>query len=236
MFYVAFIILVVGVISKVIVYFKTPTPLVIPTMPAPRTNSGVMFRILSEVVLFRSLFRSNKWIWAFGWTFHVGLLLVTLRHFRYFQADTWFVIEIIQPFGIYGGMVMVLGLLGLLTRRFVVERIRYISTPSDYLILILLIAIGISGFMMKYIAHTDVIAVKSFMLGLMSLDFSTPLPTDAWVLIHLGLVIVLMAIFPISKLMHAPGIFFSPTQNQKDDSREKRHVADWAKQLDRVES
>jgi hypothetical protein len=47
-------------------------------------------------------------------------------------------------------------------------------------------------------------------------------------LAHLGLVAVLMLIFPISKLLHAPGLFFSPTRNQADTAREVRHIASWA--------
>jgi nitrate reductase gamma subunit len=42
-----------------------------------------------------------------------------------------------------------------------------------------------------------------------------------------------MAIFPISKLLHAPGLFFSPTRNQADDARERRHLAPWAAGLER---
>jgi hypothetical protein len=41
-----------------------------------------------------------------------------------------------------------------------------------------------------------------------------------------------MLIFPFSKLMHAPGLFFSPTRNQVDDPRERRHQAAWAVGLD----
>jgi nitrate reductase gamma subunit len=37
-------------------------------------------------------------------------------------------------------------------------------------------------------------------------------------------VALLMLIFPISKLLHAPGLFFSPTRNQADNSREARHM------------
>jgi len=33
-----------------------------------------------------------------------------------------------------------------------------------------------------------------------------------------------MIIFPFSKLLHAPGVFFSPGRNQVDNAREKRHV------------
>jgi nitrate reductase gamma subunit len=52
-------------------------------------------------------------------------------------------------------------------------------------------------------------------------------------MVHLMLVIVLMAIFPISKLLHAPGLFFSPSRNQVDNPREMRHLAPWAAQLDK---
>jgi hypothetical protein len=32
----------------------------------------------------------------------------------------------------------------------------------------------------------------------------------------------------ISKLLHAPGVFFSPGRNQADNPREQRHRAAWA--------
>ena len=58
-----------------------------------------------------------------------------------------------------------------------------------------------------------------------------PMPADPVLMIHLGLVIVLMIVFPLSKLLHAPGVFFSPTRNQVDNPREKRHVAPWAAKM-----
>ena len=36
-----------------------------------------------------------------------------------------------------------------------------------------------------------------------------------------------MAYFPFSKLMHAAGIFFSPTRNMPNNSRAVRHVNPW---------
>jgi len=108
-------------------------------------------------------------------------------------------------------------------RRIVVERIRYITGPSDHFMILILLAIALSGLAMKYIAHTDVIMVKAFMLGLMYFDIQ-PLPEDPAVLIHLGLVVLLMIVFPFSKLLHAPGVFFSPTRNQVDNPREVRYV------------
>ncbi|MDO9073002.1 MAG: respiratory nitrate reductase subunit gamma [Rubrivivax sp.] len=232
LFYVATAIFVVGLTMKIRSYARTPAPLKIPTTPAPTTTSGVALRLTREVVFFESLFKASKWTWLFGWLFHAALLLVLLRHVRYFQQPVWDVITFVQPFGMYAGFAMVAGLGGLWARRFLVDRVRYISTPSDHLHLALLIAIGLSGLGMRFVSHADIVAVKAFMLGLMRFDIQ-PLPSDPLLLLHLALVALLMTVFPISKLLHAPGLFFSPTRNQADNSREKRHVAAWAAALDK---
>ena len=223
--------MIVGLAYKIRQFSTTPVPLKIPLMPAPLTQKGVVFRMAREVIYFESLFKSNKWIWIFAILFHVGLLLVSLRHLRYFTEPVWFWVVLVQPFGVYAGYVMVVGLLGLWARRFLVPRVRYISSLSDHLMLSLLVMIGISGLTMKYVAPTDIIAVKAFFLGLLRFDLQ-PLPSDPSLLLHLGLVVSLMIIFPFSKLLHVPGIFFSPSLNQTDDAREKRHIAPWAAKLD----
>ena len=231
LFYIATLLLVAGLAYKIFDYSRTPAPLKIPTTPAPTTQTGVVYRMAKEVVLFESLFKSNKWIWVFGWLFHFGLLLVLLRHLRYFTEPVWFWVNIIQPFGKYASIMMVVGLAGLLARRFLVDRVRYISTPSDYLMLALLLAIGATGMLMTFVVHTDIVMLKTFFMGLMYLDLQ-PIPQDPVLLVHLALVALLMLIFPISKLLHAPGVFFSPTRNQADNPREHRHVAAWAARLD----
>jgi len=224
LFYAATAVLAAGLALKVAQYAGTPAPLKIPTTPAPTTRAGVAWRMLREVALFESLFLANKWIWLFGWLFHAALALVLVRHLRYFMEPVWGVVEIAQPFGVYAGFAMLTGLAGLWARRFLVERIRYISTYSDHLMLALLVGIAASGLAMKYVSPTDIVALKAFMLGLMVFDWQ-PLPADPVLLVHLALVAALMAVFPASKLLHAPGVFFSPTRNQADDSRERRHVA-----------
>ena len=230
LFYLATALLVAGLTRKIVDYARTPAPLKIPTTPAPLTSTGVGLRVAREVVLFESLFRSSKWTWLFGWAFHAALLLVLLRHLRYFQQPVWSVIVWVQVVGTYAGFAMVAGLAGLWARRFLVDRVRYISTPSDHLHLALLLAIGVTGLGMRFVAHTDIVAVKAFMLGLMRFEIQ-PLPSDPLLLLHLTLVALLMIVFPISKLMHAPGLFFSPGRNQADTSREQRHVAAWAAAL-----
>jgi nitrate reductase gamma subunit len=232
LFYAATVLFVVGLALKIRRYAVTPSPLKIPTTPAPVTGTGVALRIGREVVFFESLFKSSKWTWLFGWMFHLALLLVLVRHLRYFQQPVWTPIVWAQPWGMYAGFAMVAGLAGLWARRFLVDRVRYISTPSDHLHLALLLAIGLSGLGMRFVAPTDIVAVKAFMLGLMRLDIQ-PLPTDPLLLLHLALVALLLIVFPISKLLHAPGLFFSPTRHQVDNPREARHLAAWATALDK---
>ena len=230
--YAATTVFVVGLALKIRSYLRTPAPLKIPTTPAPTTTTGVALRLTREVVLFESLFKSSKWTWIFGWMFHAALLLVLLRHVRYFQQPVWTPIVWVQAFGTYAGFAMVAGLAGLWARRFLVDRVRYISTPSDHLHLALLISIGLTGLGMRFVAHTDIVALKAFMLGLMRFDVQ-PLPADPLLLLHLGLVALLLIVFPISKLLHAPGLFFSPTRNQADTSREARHIAAWAAAIEK---
>ena len=228
-FYVATIILIVGVVMKIMRFARTPSPLVIPTTPAPTTKGGVAVRMAREVTVFESLFKGNKWTWVLGILFHYGMLIALLRHLRYFTDPVWGWVAMIQWVGIYAGFAMLIGLAGLFARRIFVDRVRYISSPSDYLILILLFMIGLSGMMMKYVSHTDVIAVKEFIRGVITFHWS-PMPTDFPLIVHFTLVIMLMIIFPISKMIHAPGVFFSPTRNMVDNPREKRHVAKWAEE------
>ena len=236
LFYVAIAVLIGGIINKIMLYKRVPAPLKIPVTPAPLTTGGVVYRLFYEVVFFNSLFRSNKWTWIFGWLFHVSLLLAFFRHLRYLVSpDTfiWPLIDnpIVQSFGHYAGFTMVIGLAGLLARRILVDRVRYISSASDYLMLILIMGIAITGLGIYYVEHTDIIQLKAFVMGLFLADPQN-LPADPILLAHITMVLFLAVIFPVSKLLHAPGLFFAPTRNQVDNPREKRHISPWGAELE----
>jgi len=229
--YITLIVFVIGTLRKMLRYATTPAPLKIPTTPAPTTRSGVVLRLGREVVFFESLFKASKWTWLFGWLFHAGLLLVLLCHLRYFTEPVWWWVALLSQFSPYAGMMMLFGLAGLLARRFLVDRVRYISAPSDFLMLIFLMAIAGSGLAMRYWLHADIVQVKRFALDLLSFEFGY-LAFNPVLALHLLLVAILLFIFPFSKLLHAPGLFFSPSRNQVDNPRERRHIAAWAKSSD----
>lgn len=236
LFYVAMITLVAGVTNKILQYIRVPAPLKIPVTPAPLTKPGVVYRFFTEVVFFNSLFRATKWTWIFGWMFHLSLLLAFFRHLRYVISPDSFLwplvnLEVVQSFGKYAGFAMVVGLIGLFGRRVFVDRVRYISSPSDYLMLILIAAIAVTGLLMSFVNHVDIVQLKAFILGLFFLDWQN-LPNDIILLVHLTLVLFLMVIFPVSKLLHAPGLFFAPTRYQIDNPREQRHLSPWGAELE----
>ena len=216
--YVAFVVLVGGVVYRIAIYAMTPAPLRIPTMPAPRTKRGVALRMGREVALFASLFRGDKWAWIWSYLFHASLLLVLLQHLRYVfvPVPTWVVYE--SPFGSYAAFVLLISLAGLLGRRLMIARVRFVSAPSDYLMLVLLLVIAVTGAWMRFAAPVNIVGFKAFIQGVMALNLK-PLPQSPLILIHVAAVGGLMLIFPFSKLLHAPGVFFSPTRNQADTSR-----------------
>lgn len=232
--YAALAIFIVGVLAQVWKYGKTPAPLKIPQTPAPVTASGVPVRVLSEVVFFKSLFKSNRVIWLAGYLFHIGLLLALIKHYRFLFASVPAGLDYFATFEMYPGLIMLGGLGLLFLLRLVVDRNMFISVMTDYVLLILLIAIAGTGTLAKHYFRVDITQVKEFMMGLVSfspMGSNSTFPTETIFLIHFSLVLLLLVYFPFSKLMHAAGVFFSPTRNQVDNPREKRIVAPWAENL-----
>ena len=204
-FYLAFGVLMVGLARKIIQYARIPAPLKIPTTPAPTTLTGVAWRMFKEVVFFTSLFKATKWTWLFGWLFHAGLLVVLLWHLRFFTDPVWGWVVAIEGVGKYATGAMLIGLAGLWLRRLLVDRVRYISAPSDHLMLLLLMGIVTTGALMRTVTPVDVAGLNAFVLGLLYFNWQ-PLPADGMLVLHLTLVVVLMLVFPFSKLLHAPGV------------------------------
>ena len=64
-------------------------------------------------------------------------------------------------------------------------------------------------------------------VGLATLQPSMPGEIGFWFYVHLFCISALLAYFPFSKLMHAPGVFLSPTRNLANNNRAKRHINPW---------
>lgn len=212
---VALVWLVAGLGLRVANWVRTPQPSPIPIAPAPRGYAGVVMRLLAEVLLFRSLARANRTTWAASVAMHWGLLLVLVVHLRFLAP----VLPLrLVPFLAISGWATLAALTGIAVlgaRRALVDRMRYISVPSDWGHLLLLAAILVSGTLLKRAWPVDLAAVGRWLRGTLGFDWQ-PLPAHAGLLVHLGLVALLLLVFPISKLVHAPGIVFAPTFHQRD--------------------
>jgi nitrate reductase gamma subunit len=180
---------------------------------------------------------SYKWLWLGAIAFHYAFLVVILRHLRFFTEPTMgFVLMLDKMDGFFqfftpavylSGVVLVVAVAYLLFRRITNPTLRYISLAADYFPLLLILGIGLTGILMRYFFKTDIVAVKELAIGLATLHPKLPVNLSALFYVHLFLVCVLFAYFPFSKLMHAPGVFMSPTRNLTCNNRWVMHVNPW---------
>ncbi|WP_300667045.1 sulfate reduction electron transfer complex DsrMKJOP subunit DsrM [Desulfoluna sp.] len=217
----------------------------------PTTGIGVVIRMALEILTFRSLFRNTKakiigdrisyelelWLWLFALVFHYSFLAVLVRHMRFFlepvpvcitfleAVDGFFQIGL--PIVLMSGVLLFAAVAFLFLRRIATPTLRYASLAADYFPLFLIMTIAGTGMYMRYFLRVDVVAVKELTMGLATLHPSIPANIDPFLFVHLFLVCVLFVYFPFSKLMHAGGIFFSPTRNMANNSRIKRHINPW---------
>jgi len=220
-------------------------------LESPHNTLGVVGRMALEIVLFRSLFRNTRaelqgqrliqggtqWLWAAGLVFHWSFLVVVLRHLRFFTEPVPGFVALLQAadglfqIGVPVFYMTTITLLAALTylflRRLLLPQIRYVSLPSDYFALFLILGIALTGALMRHFFRVDVEAVKELAMGLVTFRPAVPENVSPLFFVHLFLVSSLLAYFPLSKLMHMGGVFLSPTRNLANNSRMRRHVNPW---------
>ena len=209
----AAVVAVAGLAWKKIAWLRAPVPLPMPLPPAPATWAGVALRMLREGVLFETLFRANRWTWLFGWLFHAALFLVIVRHLWLFIDPPPLWAAPLLPAGKWLSAILVASLAGLLARRLFVARVRYVSVPSDYLMLLLILVIAGSGAWLGHVDPGSLGLAREFALGLVRFE-AQPLPPDLVLWLHLAGAGLLIVLLPFSKLLHAPGVFLSPTRRR----------------------
>lgn len=218
----------------------------------PSTPLGVFGRMALEIVAFRSLFRNtraqlkedgkvvygpDKLLWAGALAFHFSFLAVFVRHYRFFVEPVPQVVTLLQGLDgffqvgvpiIYLTDIVILAALGfLLVRRLADPRLRYISLAADYLPLLVLGGIAVSGVLLRYFVKTDTVAVKELAMSLVTLSPTVPPGLSPLFFVHVFLVSVLFAYLPFSKLSHLAGVFLSPMRNLANNNRRRHHANPW---------
>ncbi len=264
--YLVLLVFLLGFVYRVIRWAKAPVPFRIPTtcgqeksLPWIKNNPvenpegplGAIGRIAAEIFLFRSLFRNSqteivdgrpvygsaKWLWWFGLLFHWSLLVIALRHLRFFTEPVLPAVtslsaldgflEIGVPALYLSDATLLAGLAFLFLRRVVLPRVRYISLFADYFALLLIAAVAATGLLMRHFFPVDLNEMKTMAMGWVT--FAPVALKDGSVILymHLCFVFILIAWLPFSKLMHLGGIFMSPTRNMINNNRSLRHINPW---------
>jgi nitrate reductase gamma subunit len=133
--YACFLVFIIGLISRMVAWAKSPQPFKIPTtcgqqkslrwikhsrLEAPFNTFEVILRMFLEIVFFRSLFRnlradlqgrrliygSAKWLWLGAILFHWSFFIILLRHLRLFTNP---VPELIQGLDFLDSFIQSLG-------------------------------------------------------------------------------------------------------------------------------
>jgi nitrate reductase gamma subunit len=137
------------------------------------------------------------------------------------------ILQNLLPIIYISDVVILIALSYLFLRRIIYPQVRYISLPSDYFVLLLIAGIAISGVLMRLIYRVDLVQVKEWVMAMQSFRPTPPKGVNVLFYIHLFFVSLLVAYYPLSKLMHMAGIFLSPTRNLMNASRNERHVNPW---------
>ena len=231
---------------------------------SPAGALAAVVRVALELLLFRSLFRDashrrrsdgrlvfpgRRALWAASLLFHWSLLVIVVRHLRLVaepvpaavtalaRRDAF--VHVGTPAWYATDVAVAVALAWLLLRRLRDPLLRYLTLPADYLALGVLLAIVVSGLVLRYVERPDIVGIKSFALALVSLrpgvaaqasrdaGLTALSPAAWWFTGHVVMASVLVAIFPFTKLMHAAAAFLVPTRSSRADSRRKRHVNPW---------
>ena len=221
--YVALIVFLAGMIWRIRSWRKLPSP-PMTLFPAPPTEGANIAHTIKEILLFPSLFKNDRLLWVLAWGFHAVLALIVLGHFRVFTN----VDAVLKAFGMSedaimamsssaggaAGVVILLATILLLVRRLSLPRVNEITGVGDYLALLLIAAIIITGNMMRFGSeHFDLALTREYFAGLALFQVhdvigAAALKNNLFV-VHMCLALVLIIWIPFSKILHFGGIFFT---------------------------
>jgi nitrate reductase gamma subunit len=196
-----------------------PVPAKLSLFPRPKSRLGRLADALVDMFTLKGLFRVNTLLWAGAFIMHIGLLLLLLGHIRV-VTDYYFLWDLLNwgdsethtfssVAGLSAGFLFMVPLFYLLARRWG-GSVKYLSTPEDYFVLVLLIAIGVTGNHMRMVLEVDQHAMREFMQGLFKFNWM-PVPESSGIsfIWHFALVQLLMIYFPFGKLLHTIGSVFN---------------------------
>lgn len=216
------IVFLAGIIYRFRVWWKLPAPKVT-LFPAPQEGFDTVLSVLKATFLFPGLFKGDKPFWVGAWIFHAMLALILVGHIRVVTdfPRLWAALGINPDTlsllaGGGAGILILAALLFLLLRRTIVPHVREIAQTGDWFTLILLLAVILTGNMIRFFDHFDLNLSREWFARIFTLQFTPPPPAlQGWFTLHYFFGQILIMYLPFSKLLHFGGIFFSQTALQR---------------------
>jgi nitrate reductase gamma subunit len=202
-------------------------PGAITLFPAPRSGSEMFGEVIKETFLFPSLFKGDKSLWSMAWFFHLTLALIVVGHVRVFTGiidnilmsggmSAEAINQMSASVGGAAGLIIMVTALLLIIRRLAIGRVREISNPADYLALLLILAILVTGNAMRFGAHFELAETRLYFSQLFTFSLAgLAIPQNGMFQLHFVLVQLLVIYVPFSKILHFGGIFFTQTVIKK---------------------
>jgi len=222
--YVTIIVLAVGLVYRIRRWKKAAVANMALYPAASKSSAEMWKKVLGEVFMFSSFRRENQRLWWSTWLFHAALVLIIVGHSRLISDWPLRVllgmsegaVDMLSAWsGGAVGVIVLATLISLGWRRLSVRRVREISSGEDFGLLLLLLAIVITGNSLRFVGHFDITVAQAYFASLLT-PTAIQVPASPMFLLHLGLVQVMLMYLPFGKLLHVPGVFFSKPLLAKD--------------------
>ncbi len=220
MVYLAFATLVIGIVFKLVIAFRSPNVKgSLGVFPRERLR---LWGVIKESLAVPAAYRKSKLFWFFIIAYHIAFALLILGHLE-LVWDIGF-LQIIPHEVFLGsgavGIVLIVSVLYFFFRRFK-SPYREISVPEDYLLLLLLFLTFFFGshlhladrFGMEAL-HVPVEDYRTYLSSLVSFDPRLPVmitasPHFIILILHLFFANLFLMLFPFSKMIHSVFVFFA---------------------------
>ncbi len=182
------------IIWRVVLLLRIPENRTKEISPAPKATFLTTIKTARDIIFLSRLFRVNPMLWLGEWVFHVAFVLVFIRHLRYvlhYVPDWVIKLEFI---GLLAGYVLPVTLIYILIVKLIIEKKRYFST-GNFLLLLLLFLLSITGIVMKNFIHPDIVDIKIFITHALAFKLNTA-PKSILFIIHFIIAFILLAYLP----------------------------------------
>jgi len=218
--YIAVAVFVLGSIYQIVRWLRRPkSPIRQGMFPQPRNGGLRLLKLGKDNFLFPQVLDTDRWMWFFIIGMHLAGIGLFLGHTRLFGdvslALNLFGADRLEELGgVIGGGIGIALLIAFgyfLFRRFK-SPYRELSTPADYLLLVLILLLILFGDHLRFTHPFEIQQYREYMQSL--LDFHPAYPSiilfspSRWILTaHVMTACLLLIYFPFSKLVHFFGSF-----------------------------